>query len=407
MTTAFFRGPPEKLLDFVRQYREIAALASSRSSLKPLMPRPRVPLAGVRSSTSSTSTWRATASRIYGWGIRPSSINHLQVGLFDSIWSALRPIVPTRWSTRGRNSFTALHTSHLLRRTEAPMAAQALSWVTLEAAGIESDTITLLARALSLQCLRQELVSTHDVLVRAVAAKRKLRQLRLDAVEADLHRFRMTYRSAKQPAQRDAAHAAAAIAARESTLERELLRLHDMGPTEWLGEIETFLGVNERGQMTDANRWLCLLLPKQSHELPDVGRARESLKRLMESGLPALVREVTTWSGRLSRPSSTADWLDRRESDLEAFIHALRASRNQALHAGVFAVEGDRLLSDGAASLIDMTLEFLGNWYRQRRGTTLTEVPVDIVDQLATRFEVVRDYLAGAAETTTTSTLPC
>ena len=400
VTTAFFRGPPEKLLDFVRQYAR-----DRRSCLVSLIleatDAPTAGALGRREVLNVLDQYmagdRLTDLRLWDQTLvnQPSTGRMLRLDLVGAATHRSYPLV-NAWPEQLRG---ALHTSHLLRRTEAPMARAALAWVTLEAAGIEKDTISSLARALSLQCLRQELISAHDVLVRAVAAKRQLRRLRLNAAKADLHRFRITYRRATQIEQRDAAHAAAISAARDAIAERVLLRLHDIGPTQWLREIEAFLDVNDRGQMTDANRWLLLLLPKQSHESPDVGRARGFLQRLMEPDLPALIREVSTWSGRLSRPPSTADWLDRRESELEAFIHALRASRNQALHAGVFAVEGDRLLSDGAASLIDMTLEFLGNWYRQRRGTSSAEEPVDIVNELAARFAVVRDYLTGASDT--------
>jgi hypothetical protein len=54
-----------------------------------------------------------------------------------------------------------LRMAHIARVTDSPLTAAALSWVALEASGIEHSECRRLARALSLHALRQQVVESH------------------------------------------------------------------------------------------------------------------------------------------------------------------------------------------------------------------------------------------------------
>jgi len=66
------------------------------------------------------------------------------------------------------------------------------------------------------------------------------------------------------------------------------------------------------------------------------------------------------------------------------------ATRNMAFHNGKFAVPSDDLTAQAARGVVDMVLEFLGNWHKVERSAGLPDSdPMAVLEELAQR----RDYL--------------
>lgn len=392
----FFRGPVGRLHSFVRSHR--IERRSCLVSLDILAP----------DAFAAAATGRRSVLRVLDQYMAGDRLTDLRLGdrTLVSNPSTGRTIELTEVGRATRGAYPliyewpeqlsgALHAAHLLRRTETPMARAALAWVTLEASGIDNkERIASLSRALAIQCLRQELVGTYGALAKAVSVRRQILQIRRGSARADLRRARVTLRMATRADQLAKARTLAEVSAREVIRHRRLVHSHDDSCGKAMDEIARFLAVDAWGRLPDASRWLVLLLPPQHGDDEATADTRRVMRSLVEEQLPAVARvDIITWLARLADPSLCTSWLERRAVELTAFIHALKASRNQTLHAGVFALEGDRLLSDGAASLVDLTLEFLGNWYRQE-GLAAGTSPVDIVTTIGKRFESVTAYLA-------------
>jgi hypothetical protein len=76
-----------------------------------------------------------------------------------------------------------------------------------------------------------------------------------------------------------------------------------------------------------------------------------------------------------------------------AIAESFRDVRNQSFHTGLSASEGDEFLGRQAVAFLDMTIEALGNWYRQSAPGTPALDPEEVIRRLATRHSAVLLHL--------------
>ncbi|SDG18706.1 hypothetical protein SAMN05216553_10680 [Lentzea fradiae] len=232
---------------------------------------------------------------------------------------------------------SAMRVANLARQVDAPMASAGLAWSALDATGLDPGKIAWLAKACALQTLRQHLISLH-VLV--------------------------------------------------TTHDGEL-----RGPLD--ARVPT-VGVKHHLRSVDA--WLEVLVP---HRRPGDGlRAARQAVADLAGNEGGLVRDlVEVWQARLADSKALADWLREQENTAAAVLEWLYATRNLAFHAGRFASPADTLTAHAGQAVIDLTLEFLGNWrtVERRLGRRETSA-VEIYRRLAQRQDqlVARLRRAGS-----------
>lgn len=154
-----------------------------------------------------------------------------------------------------------LRMAHIARSTSSPLTSAALSWAAIEAAGIRhgnSDNAPHvdLARVLSLQALRQQLVSSHQCVRFVAAATRHEVKERAEAARRAVHGLeRHLANEEAQPAlerQLKQARGRAALAEQEEA-DADSLYL------EPLDKIDTLVTVNGHGLLSDLNQWVDVL----------------------------------------------------------------------------------------------------------------------------------------------------
>lgn len=300
----------------------------------------------------------------------------------------------------------AMRMAHLARSTESPLARAALSWVALESCGIRRRKNRDLARALSLQAFRQYVVRSYEELREAVAAERDVRA-RLVATEAALvTRTEKTLKFVPDD-----------LIDRRSTLEGRLreaeanrreaqreLRDFDLSVLSNFTQVESFVGARtpDGRYLVDLDPWLTLLNPPNLCEGHYVTAARAALSGLM-SGLshPATIN-IEAWSHRFSQPHRCARWMEDAADRIESTLDTLYAVRNLAFHNGAFAHHGDSSLGRAGIMLIDLTLEFLGNWRKAESRLVAPDLhlkdPLLIVERLALRQQFVIAQLNASSE---------
>ncbi|WP_434448985.1 hypothetical protein [Lentzea sp. E54] len=195
---------------------------------------------------------------------------------------------------------SAMRVANLARQVDAPMASAGLAWSALEATGLDPSKIAWLAKACALQMLRQHLISLHVVVTN-----------------------------------------------------------HD---TELRGPLDAQVpttGVKHHLKSVDA--WLEVLV---GHNRPDdrLRAAQDAVTALAENE-GGLVQDLTElWRARLADSKLLADWLREQEDTAAAVLEWLYVTRNLAFHAGRFASPADTLTAHAGQAVVDLTLEFLGNW---------------------------------------------
>ncbi|HUQ55918.1 hypothetical protein [Lentzea sp.] len=232
---------------------------------------------------------------------------------------------------------SAMRVANLARQVDAPMASAGLAWSALEATGLDPGKIAWLAKACALQVLRQHLISLHVVVTN-----------------------------------------------------------HDDELRTPLDAHVPTTGVKHHLKSVDA--WLEVLVP---HTRPDDGlqAARKAVAALAENE-GGLVRDlVELWQDRLADSKVLAGWLREQENTAAAALEWLYVTRNLAFHAGRFVSPADTLTAHAGQAVIDLTLEFLGNWrtVERRLGRQETSA-VEIYRRLAQRQDqlVARLKRAGS-----------
>jgi hypothetical protein len=291
-----------------------------------------------------------------------------------------------------------LRVSHIARTTDAPLTAAALSWVALEACGVEYSQKKRLAQALSLQAFRQQIVESHQMVLASLKASRKYwdSEARIAANWERSHRVGLSRLPDSYEQRREELNALLAdTVARKDMAESSLAEIREVfdGP---LTALNKYVPVDSLNHMTDANLWVDILLPQRPSDKEDLSLSRAALSQLMPHLAPLAHGQILAWQQRLSSPHLGAEWLQFMQSRMQCFLDALYAARNLALHSGVFNATGDVVLGQGGVMLVDFTLEFLGNWYRNVGDSNPHETPREIIGKLGRRQERVVQRLTSS-----------
>ena len=310
---------------------------------------------------------------------------------------SVRPLT-THWPLEIRES---LRSSHIARTTEAPVARAGLSWVALESFGLRPEKVETLANALSLLALRQQLVGTHDGLRNTVkgallAAEHRSRHAAntLRWLEQHAIRAKLTQSAAADVVAEKALAAgnnARATEACLADLQRECVQP--------LSALDAHCALTDWFWLDDVNQWLQLLEPPPAAAPAMLTDAHAAVSTLCGAvgGLAAV--EITAWRSRMASLSGTADWLEEIQGRLTAMLDWLYAVRNLALHTGSFESTSDELDAHGACALVDMALEFLGNWYQAAAVHDPAKASwsaMRIVDELSNRQQNLINELRAA-----------
>jgi hypothetical protein len=293
----------------------------------------------------------------------------------------------------------AMRMAHIARSTDSPMAAAALSWSSIEAAGLSAEG---LSGALALQTFRHRLVQSHSEVVGSLAASAKSKALVAKASARTANRLRGVVENfAAGHHERARVADRLAIAEANATEAQDEFARHNRAATGPLAIIRTHVSWGERGHLLDLNAWVDLLRPDRSTDSNTVQEARAALTRLLTELSPIAAGAVGLWRSRFARPSRCAQWLDDMQARYKQELDWLYATRNLTIHSGQITVYGDIQLASAASGLADLTLEFLGSWYataEAKKRSALSDTPTQIVDCLdQRRSELVRHLRARHA----------
>ncbi|MFX4293567.1 hypothetical protein [Streptomyces bohaiensis] len=286
------------------------------------------------------------------------------------------------WPTQLREG---MRMAHIARTTEGLTASTSLNAATLEAIGLKVDSPAL-AQALSLQALRQQVTSTYQELRVAAlggrrAAANALESARRQRVKIENDLERAVVKKGMAPPQLKAARDDALQAVEDRTREDAEAEVCFRRPLEVL---DSWTGANSWGRVTDINRWLDVLAPHQTAAagLDDAVTALGDLTGAV-GGRAAHV--VCTWQRRLTG-LEVKDWIEQVEKRFSVTLRWLKVTRNTVLHEGSFDSETGLLDAQSARALVDLTLEFLGNWYQHSEAAASAS---DVVGHLARRQKEV------------------
>ena len=260
-----------------------------------------------------------------------------------------------------------------------------------ETGGLHAHALESLSKVMALQALRRNVISTFEVVDQGLAARSAIAKnevaLARRAVEANERARGLCPRDNQK--RHD-----------ELTAERELHLQRLNGAIEDLTRTELkrsdFAGLFEHlnrerpGYLPNPNSWLDKVFDASF---------RSELEGWTEESLTALgSTTLRYWRGLLDRPRQLGDWLEASRASTHGLVLAIKAARNEALHVGSSGGAGDVLLGEGARALVDVMLEFFGNWYRH--STATTSGPAELVRNVGQRYDSILSHLktGGAAD---------
>jgi hypothetical protein len=140
----------------------------------------------------------------------------------------------------------------------------------------------------------------------------------------------------------------------------------------------------------DLNAFLDAVLPLEPTSSPDLVQSHNAIEILARQAGGLAHDQLIIWRARLADPLALAEWLNHQQGVFHGLLKWMYATRNMAFHNGKFTVPADELTAQAARRVIDMVLEFLGNWHKVERSAGLPESePVGVLEELSQR----RDYL--------------
>jgi hypothetical protein len=303
----------------------------------------------------------------------------------------VRPLT-TGWPPALRES---LRTAHIARVIDAPSTAAGLCWAALEALEVKSKSTDKLARALSLQAARQQIIDLHQRTRTAVAAEVTAAREAHRAAQATADGFEAAARGATgDPA---SALAQKATVARAAELDRRGALEAALEAEAHRAVLDAWTGVGDDGMLRKPDRWLDAFAPPADAE-PQLCAAAEALAVLIGFLSGETAARLRCWHAMLAAPISLAAWIEETANRFERSLDWLYVIRNTALHDGRFASATDLLDVHAGRALVDLTLEFLGNWYQhEAKGAPgQAALPaIDVIASLATRQEEVLGKLRG------------
>lgn len=276
------------------------------------------------------------------------------------------------------------------------MTAAGLCWSALEALEVKSDSTAKLARALSLQATRQQVVDLHQRIHTAVAATVRAARDALDVAQTVAGQLDSAVEAAVgEPA---AALEKRAVTARSNVLDRRAALERAIDAQARHATVGAGITVGGDGKLRDPNRWFEVLAAR-SDAKPDLRAAADALAVLADRVDGEAGEQLRAWRALLADPGSLADWIEDTEKRFKASLDWLYALRNTALHDGQFASTTDMLDVHAGRALVDLTLEFLGNWFGHIANTPQQPAcpAITVIGHLANRQETVIAHLRGGA----------
>lgn len=288
----------------------------------------------------------------------------------------------------------AMRMAHIARTTDSPMAAAALSWSSIEAAGLSTNR---LSGALALQTFRHRLVQSHGEVVTSLGATAKANDIAATAASRKAEALRRTTQGlpAGHPGRAEVVEKlfeAEAIA----TGARDRRDRHRQAVTALLDVIRAHVTWTDRGYLVNLDTWVDLLRPARASDADTARDARTALSGLLPELSPAAAELVDLWRARFARPSRCARWLEDMKRRYEWELNWLYATRNLTVHSGQLTVHGDVQLASVASGLADLTLEFLGSWYAiaaLNKPQSASDSPVQVTATLDDRCLALVDHL--------------
>ncbi|PNV30846.1 hypothetical protein C1708_33395 [Streptomyces sp. DH-12] len=290
----------------------------------------------------------------------------------------------------------AMRAVSLARRVDAPMTSAALSWSALESTGLTPKQAGPLAKACALQTLRQQIISLHPLLVMGARARLNQHQIRVQAARGQLKRHERAVHDSSQSdsaaalaaaaQHRQLASQAAAILAQEETAHLEAkqnvrawedaLRQHVPTPPQ------------QEDYLLDIGCWLQMLTPPRANDPAQLRAARDAVDSLSAFTGGHSATRLRLWRVRLADPSALAQYMQHQQEVYEATLHWLYVTRNLAFHRGQFSGPADVMSAHAGRALVDMTLEFLGNWRVLEHAAGNAPLPAtEVYKTLATRYD--------------------
>lgn len=155
--------------------------------------------------------------------------------------------------------------------------------------------------------------------------------------------------------------------------------------------MDAWTGVGGDGFLRDPDRWLDAFAPPANAD-PILRAAADGLTALSDRLGGETSARLRSWRALMAAPHSLAQWIEETAERFEKCLDWLYALRNTALHDGRFGSTTDLLDVHLGRSLVDLTLEFLGNWY-QHAVTPTPEQPgmtaFEVIEHLADRQQTV------------------
>ncbi|MFJ8034667.1 hypothetical protein [Streptomyces sp. NPDC096032] len=305
----------------------------------------------------------------------------------------VRPLTMS-WPPALRES---LRTSHVARVTEAPTTAAGLCWAALEALDVKSHLTDTLGRALSLQATRQQVIELHQRTRTAVAAEASAARTAHRAAQRAADQLAVAAGAAESRHAGVLAEKAAAARASEFRQRAALERALEAESLPVV--VDAWTGVGHDGLLRDPDRWFAVFAPPADAD-PALRAAADALTALTDRVSGETAKRLRTWRARLADPNSLADWIEETATRFKKSLDWLYALRNTALHDGRFISATDLLDVHAGRGLVDLTLEFLGNWYRHETAAAPEQTgltAVDVIVHLAERQKTLVTALRSGA----------
>jgi len=145
-----------------------------------------------------------------------------------------------------------------------------------------------------------------------------------------------------------------------------------------------------KSSLLDLNGFLDTVLPLQATSPSALAQTHGAVEVLARQAGGLAYEQLVIWRERLADPLALADWLNHQQGVFHGLLKWMYATRNMAFHNGKFAVPADDLTAQAAQGVVDMVLEFLGNWHKVQRSLGLPDSdPITVLDELSQR----KDYL--------------
>lgn len=290
-----------------------------------------------------------------------------------------------------------LRMAHLARAAESPPVTALLAWSAIEACGLAAEERWTLANALSLQTLRQQLVDSFMSLAQDLTARDAWWSARIARHRSNLDRVERVMNQLPPDHHRQDELVSEYHEIEAPLREAEGWRARLAPAVKALDEIHRSCRVDHHGTLHDLNTWADSLMPERAGEAEAVTATRRSLTIVIPHLTPMSRRNLRIWKLRLGDCGQLADWLEQSRALSNQLLDSIYVARNLTVHAGIISTPGDTVLGQGAEMTVDMTLEFIGNWYRHE---TKAQGQLPSPDKIIQRLSARQEALLKALRTT-------